>query len=213
MKKIRTISMLQDFLDAEFAWRIKEIADIKFALRASDATRQKTLTRSSVPLLYAHWEGFVKGSSLYYINFVNNQRLRYEQLTSCFIVFGLKKKLNQLSQSKKSHLNIAAVDFLLNELRNQAKLQIDNAIDTEANLSSIVFENIALSIGIDPTPYQTRYNLIDESLLRRRNQIAHGQYLDLEPNDCRTLADDVVNLMRHYKTDLENAATIAAYKR
>ena len=213
MKKIRTISMLQDFLDAEFSWRIKEIADIKFALRESDETRQKTLTRSAVPLLYAHWEGFIKGSSLHYINFVNNQRLRYEQLTSCFIVFGLKKKLNQLPQSKKSRLNIATVDFLLNELSNQAKLQIDDAIDTESNLSSGVFENIALSIGIDPTPYQTRYNFIDESLLRRRNQIAHGQYLDLEPTDCRTLADDVVNLLRHYKTDVENAATVAAYKR
>ena len=205
--------MLQDYLDTEISWRIKEIADLKFALRTSDAIRQKTLTRSAVPLLYAHWEGFIKGSSIGYINFVNNQRLRYEQLASCFIVFGLKKELNQLSHSKKSHLNITAMDFILNELGNRAKLKIDSAIDTESNLSSIVFDNIALSIGIDPTPYETRYHFIDESLLRRRNQIAHGQYLDLEPTDCRTLADDVINLMRHYKTDLQNAATIATYKR
>jgi len=88
-----------------------------------------------------------------------------------------------------------------------------DAIDTESNLSSSVFENIALSIGIDPEPFKAKNNLIDESLLERRNTIAHGEYADLAPNDYRSLADEVIALMRDYKTAIENAAVQDKYLR
>ena len=48
--------------------------------------------------------------------------------------------------------------------------------------------------------------------MNRRNKIAHGEYVDLEAEDFRTLADDVLKMMRDYKTDLENAASLASYK-
>ncbi len=86
MNKIRTLTQLRNFLDREFLWRLKEIADLKSSVRSSSSLRCKTLTRAGVPLLYAHWEGFVKNSSLGYVNFVSSQRLRYEELASCFIV-------------------------------------------------------------------------------------------------------------------------------
>ena len=49
--------------------------------------------------------------------------------------------------------------------------------------------------------------------MRRRNKVAHGDYLDLDPADFRTLADDVLQMMRDYKTDLQNAASLATYRR
>jgi len=167
VNKIRILSQLEDFLDREFSWRLQEIADLRFFARSSARLRRNTIVRAGVPLLYAHWEGFVKNASLAYLNFVSNQRLRYDQLASCFIVFGLKKKLNQLSLSRRSHLNREIVDFLLAELSERAVLKMGDAIDTESNLSSSVFENIALSVGIDPEPFKTKYHLIDESLLER----------------------------------------------
>lgn len=41
MNKLRTLSMLQDYLDAEFSWRLKELADLKLAVRRIDALQKK----------------------------------------------------------------------------------------------------------------------------------------------------------------------------
>ncbi|MDM8552706.1 MAE_28990/MAE_18760 family HEPN-like nuclease [Desulfobacterales bacterium HSG2] len=213
MNKIRTLTQLHDFLNSEFLWRLREIDDLKSSVRSSSSLRRNTLIRAGIPLLYAHWEGFVKNSSLGYINFVNSRRLRYEDIASCFIVFGLKRKLSQLSSSGQSRFNTEIIDFLLEGLSEKAVLQLGNTVDTESDLSSSVFENIALSVGIDPAPFEARYHLMDESLLKRRNIIAHGEYIDLTPDDYRKLADEVIMLMRNYKTEIENAAVLKKYLR
>lgn len=214
MKKIRTLSMLQDFLDAEFSWRLKEVADLKLATRSTRARiSPDTLIRASIPLLYAHWEGFIKNSSIGYVNFVNHQKMKYEELDSCFIVFGMKKKLIELAESKVATSNIAMINFLISDLGNTTKLQLNQVVDTESNLSSKVFENVAVSIGIDPGKYKPKYALIDKSLLERRNGIAHGEYIDIDSKDWRVLADEVLGLMRGYKNDIENAATEQSYIR
>ncbi len=92
MKKIRTRTAFQEFLDEEFAWRLKEIADVKYAIRIAERTSRRAIIRAGVPILYAHWEGFVKAASEALLNFINNQGLAYRSLKPCFIVFGAKKE-------------------------------------------------------------------------------------------------------------------------
>lgn len=213
MKKLSTQSQLQDFLDAELGWRTKEIANMKIAVKQSVFVSENTIVRAAIPLLYAHWEGFVKQAATAYVSYVNNQGLSYSELKTCFIVFGLKKTLHDLTQSKKSETNIAAVEFLRDQLSEKARLKIELAINTESNLSSHVFLNILLSIGINPTAYEARFHLIDDSLLKRRNKIAHGEYLDLNRSDWSNLADEVLQMLRQIKTDIENAMSLSTFKR
>ncbi|MCI2964798.1 MULTISPECIES: MAE_28990/MAE_18760 family HEPN-like nuclease [Shewanella] len=212
MTIIRTIDQLQSTLDKEFAWRLKEIAALKVVVRSSENLNKKTAVRAAIPLLYGHWEGFIKNASTNYLEYVNGQSLRYRELKSCFVVFGVKRKINDLIVSKNSSVSISTLEFLRDELNEKAKLKIESAIRTEFNLSSKVFENIANSIGINTQAYETRYNLIDESLLNRRNHIAHGEYLDVDPDGFRELADEILFLLRSYKTDIENAVSLEEYK-
>ncbi|MDH4394626.1 MAG: MAE_28990/MAE_18760 family HEPN-like nuclease [Limnobacter sp.] len=212
MSKVRTVNQLQEILDNEFSWRIKEIASLKIVVRTSTNLSKSTAVRAAIPLLYGHWEGFIKNASNYYLEFINGQSLKYKELKSCFIVFGVKQKINNLINSKSSDLSISTLEFLRDELNEKAKLKIDSAIRTEFNLSSKVFENIAKSIGLSTRAYEARYNLIDESLLRRRNLIAHGEYLDVDSNGFRELADEILQLLRSYKTDIENAVSLGDYK-
>ncbi len=213
MSKIRTLSDLQNNLDQEHAWRLQEIANLKNVVRSNNGISQKTAVRAAVPLLYAHWEGFIKRSATYYLEFINNQNLRYSQLKTCFVLFGFKGNIHTLSNSNAVNASIATLDFLREELETKAKLKIDSAIKTESNLNSKVFNNIIHSIGLSQSTYEARYNLIDESLLRRRNHIAHGEYLDLSAEELRSLADEVLILLRTFKTDIENAASQACYLR
>jgi MAE_28990/MAE_18760-like HEPN len=59
-QKLRTLSLLQDYLDGELAWRIKELADMKYSVKKAESDRKRTVIRASLALLYAHWEGFIK---------------------------------------------------------------------------------------------------------------------------------------------------------
>lgn len=212
MTKIRTLTQLQEALDAEMSWRIKEISDFRFATKTQSAT-SRTFIRAGVALLYAHWEGFIKSASESYLNFVDSQGHIYKDLKTCFAIFGLKSKLDLLSNSRKSKANIDALDFVFAEMGKPAKLSMSNAIDTEANLTSKVFANIAASLDISVLSYETKFNLIDESLVNRRNKVAHGEYIDLPLADFISLMDDVLQMMRSYKTDIENAASMQGYKR
>lgn len=212
MSKIRTLNQLQDTLDREFSWRLKEIANLKIVVKTSENLSKKTAVRAAIPLLYGHWEGFVKNASTHYLEYVNLQSLKYSQLKSCFVVFGIKRKINELVSSNNSRVSISTIDFLRNELNERANLKIDSAIRTEFNLSSKVFVNIARSIGINTQAYESKYNLIDKSLLNTRNHIAHGEFLDVDSDGFRGLADEIIFLLRSYKTDIENAASSGDYK-
>jgi len=212
MVQARTLDQLQDALDKDMAWRIKEIGAFRVGSK-SNGSERKPFIRAGIALLYAHWEGFVKHASELYLSFVESRGLSYSDLKTCFSVFGLKGKIDTLVEGKKSEPNIAAMDFIFEELGSPAKLKIAAAIRTESNLTSKVFANIARSLDIELDHYETKFNLIDTSLVNRRNKVAHGEFLELGGKEFGQLIDDVIQLMRTYKTDLENAASCEAYKR
>lgn len=212
MPEVRTLNQFQEALDKEMSWRLKEIKVFDVASR-KDGAERRSFIRAGVALVYAHWEGFIKAASEIYLEYVNHKRLTYRDLKTCFAVFGLKSRLKTLVESRQARANIEAFEFISAEMSNIAKLNMSSAINTESNLSSKVFCNIANSLAIDTSPYDTRFNLIDKSLVERRNAIAHGEYLDLSGTEFSTLINEVLLMMRHYKTDLENAASLESYKR
>jgi len=212
MAKIRTLVQLQDLLDQSLGWRLKDISNLKIAAK-SGGISQKTFIRAGIPLVYAHWEGFIKEASIAYLNFVDNQGLTYNELKGCFALFGLKGKLDTLGDSKKTHANLVALEFIISRLGDKSQLQLAHAVNTEANLTSRVFSNIAASLDLSTDAYETKYNLIDESLVYRRNKVAHGEFLDLEMPDFLDLSEEVLNMMRSYKNDVLNAAVSEQYKR
>lgn len=213
MTKLRTLPEFQDALDKSFAWRIREVSYIRTTAMGSQSFAQVALLRAGLPLFYAHWEGFVKQASEIYISYVSAQKIPYHQLSSCFVVFGAKRHLGYLTQSKSATVNIEAVEFLRASEALASILALSTSVNTESNLSSTVFENIATSVGVTLTPYLAYANLIDKTLLDRRNKIAHGEYLELDGDAFASLADDVVKLLRMYKNDIENLASTKAFLR
>lgn len=212
MSKIRTLTDLQDALDKALAWRLKEVAYIKSNARSSKSFAQAALLRAGVPLIYAHWEGFVKGASEAYLEYVANQNLRYEELASCFVVFAAKKHVASLIQSKRASVSIEVVEFFRNSDGKHANISPSSGVSTASNLSSVVFENIATSLGISMDRYVAYANFLDKSLLERRNKIAHGEHLDIDVVAFESLADEVLGLLRMYKTDIENKASMNAFR-
>jgi hypothetical protein len=210
--KIKTLNDLQDQLDREFCWRFKEIVDMKLSLRSTEGSKKATLIRAGIPLLYAHWEGFVKSVAEAYINFVAMKRLNFAELSNSFLALAVRQHIENITTSNRMALQISAIEFLRSRSNEQSGISRETKINTRSNLNSDVFEDIAATLGIDSSKYCLRYNFINSCLIARRNAIAHGKFLDLNLKSYLMLSDNVVELLRWVKTDIENCATTQSFK-
>lgn len=197
--------MLLDHLDQDMAWRIKEIHQFKSAVGQARGSNVEAHIRAGVSMLYAHWEGFIKGSANAYVNYLSYRADSSRSLKPCFIALAMKARLATSSESAKSDVAVEAVSYLLGQLDRPIRLPREDAISAESNLSSKVFVNISGWIGIDYSQYSTRFALIDNVLLKSRNSIAHGQHLTITPPSFHNLVDEVLEMLRWFKTDIENS--------
>ena len=108
MAKIRTIQDLQDALDKELSWRIFELSHLRKALALPGQKEQASLIRASVAMLYAHWEGFIKQSASYYLDYVNRKGLCANNASDPFIYLWLKKVIGEMAESKSPSFGLAA---------------------------------------------------------------------------------------------------------
>jgi hypothetical protein len=211
---VRTIEELSDFLADEFAWRKKELADLRTLVEnhALKESRRNALLRCGITILYAHWEGFIKTSGGAYLQFVSMQRLTYRELSSNFVAVGLRQLLQNAAVSKKSRDHNALVDFFLNRMSERSSLPYKAVIDTESNLSSTVLRDVVERLGLNYSFYETREKLIDEKLLKSRNTIAHGSYLATDLDGYIDLQDEVLGMMELFRNQIENSAITRSYR-
>jgi hypothetical protein len=95
---------------------------------------------------------------------------------------------------------------------NPAKFQRN--VSAESNLNSEVLKNILEEIGLvcEPT-YALKFTLIDGSLLKNRNDIAHGDEVEVDDPTYTQLHGLVVELLNLTTTAIENAAAQKTYLR
>lgn len=213
MSKIKSIYELQDKLDRAFSWRVVEISYLRSVLAKTPERKKSALIRASIPVLYAHWEGFIKQAAKLYLDFVSGQNLKYHELNDSFVAVGLMKELSAHGVKGGKDGSISSVNFFRQKMNCVAVFPKDGVINTKSNLNSEVMNEILSIIGVDKNVYQTKGNFIDESLLARRNSIAHGEYLDLNADSYDGVSNTVVALLRQFKNDIENNASQALYKR
>lgn len=214
MTTIRTLEQLSDSLAADLVWRKKELADLKSLIGTGrmSSSKEKALLRSGITILYAHWEGFVKTAASSYLEYIAMKRLRYSELSSNFVALALKAKLSQANETNKATIFTEAIDFIRSQLEERSSVPYRDVVQTGSNLSSSIFREITCILGLDYSLYETKQVLIDEKLLARRNNIAHGEYLLLDKQDYLELHSQVINMMDTFRNQIENCATCESYR-
>lgn len=212
---IRTTDQLIDKIAEDIVWRRKELTVLKGLVLESrgNLLRSRVLIRGSVALLYAHWEGFVKKSSSYYLEYVASHRLPYKKLAANFVGLTLRSKFFELGASEKISSGNALAEFFCTALDRQSNVPYKNAVDTKSNLSSKVLIDILDTLGLDTSQFGTRLKFIDTNLVNPRNHIAHGEALDMSIEEYLTLHDDVMTLIETYRNEVENASVLRRFER
>ena len=213
--KIRTELDLQNIVDKEMAWRKRELISIKSTVETSRKFAHNTSLRSGIAMVYAHWEGGIKNIATYYLCHVSCQKLKYCELKRNFLSLAIRNELGIFEKTNKATLHNEIVDSVFNKMEEKANLPYENIVKTASNLNSEVFKEIMALIGLSDEQYSSSYNLIDEVLLKQRNQIAHGDRLDIINLDKERFIEiygKILELLELFSTQVMNSAAIKDYR-
>ncbi len=209
--RIKTTNELFDKLANEIQWRKKELVDYKFIVENNrSSTRVTPLIRGGIALGYAHWEGFIKMSSSYYINYISTIKIPLDEVEINFLALSYMKRINKGNNISDC---ILLIEELLNGSQKPCKIYDKDIIETKSNLKFHVLKNILTSLGLDQSHFQAKENFLDKKLVDIRNDIAHGTYRDLSYEDFQIVHSNIIPLLEYYKTLIENSATLKSYRK
>lgn len=203
---------LSDQFDSDISWRIKELSDLKAAVRAAPTGSKAVLLRALVAILYAHWEGHVRFCTTKYFHFVTLRKFQFSQVHQQFYVNSFLAKLDGFFMSRAGLSE--RCNFIDDVLRSKERRfsRIDAAlIDTKSNLNSNVLADICKICGISFSLFESEVEFIDLVVLKRRNSIAHGEEQYVDEKEMDALVDRMLTLMRTFRNELENHVYTKAY--
>ncbi|MBS1551663.1 MAG: hypothetical protein JST15_06315 [Bacteroidetes bacterium] len=203
-KKNRNISELQNSIDTDFILRRSELNTLKILVDKNlNKPEGKLFAKNLIVFLYAHWEGFIKYSSECYIQFISHQNLKYKDLQYGLLAICHLQKMNEYFESKVA-LKVLALEELFTNMDNKAIIPNNYSIATYSNLNVETLQEICLIIGLNADKYSLKKGIIDEKLLRVRNEIVHGAINQISPDDSIETFDLVFPIMEEFKNDIQN---------
>lgn len=212
MSKPYTADDFSSLVTADRTWRIREISDLKTAIRRADQNLGKVLLRALVTISYAHWEGHVRNSAKLYLIHVALRKHPYTSLNSQFLKNYFLPRLTALSKSKgsiESRFNF--LDEILTSSNKQFSRVNDDLINTKSNLNSEVLREICLVCDISYQEFIEHEAFIDAMLLKRRNAIAHGEDTFIAKDDLDEVTNTTIALMRMFGDALDNQVQLKTY--
>lgn len=205
MTKPYTEQDLSDLFDEDLIWRRKELSDMKSAVRAADAAAKPVLLRAMITMSYAHWEGYVRTCANRYFEHLTIRRRPYSDLERQIYVNTFLVRIDALHQGRASlEARCKLINDILDGTTGTFNYVHPSLIDTKSNLNTDVIKEICVICSVDSAHFETERMFLDQFLLKRRNAIAHGQQEFIQEAGMNDLVADILSLMQHFRTLLEN---------
>lgn len=200
-----------DNLIRDFNWRLKELSDLKLVSEDRDPIRQRGRKRALLVMCYAHWEGHAKYCAEQFIEYVTIRRFRFTEVVDHFYQVRFANLIAKGGQIPLVERMSLVKDIV--EGRNDRLSHIpDGLVNTKSNLNSEVLKDICLVCGIPSLQFDHDMEFLDKFLLRRRNDVAHGQAVFVDSIDPVELVDRTTGLMRSFRDALDNSVAESSYK-
>lgn len=180
-------------------WRDGEFAKFKVnALEIEDSL----WFRMCVPMIYAHWEGYVSSSLKILIDHLNKLNLTPSDISSKLVVIGLGDTYKTLSGKQSFEQRIKFTNNF-KELFEKV-IKFNKKVDTKSNLRSSVLEELCTMFDFDYSKFKDCTSVIDR-LVNVRNSIAHGEnsYV-LTADNIQLYIDNVNTAMDLFLNEINN---------
>jgi len=213
--EIQTLEELLQYIDGDLSWRKRELTAIKLLIdntSGSDERLQINLRIGAV-MLYAHWEGFIKNSGNYYINYLSHLPLTYVELSDGIVTLSLRGEIKNCSESNKVTIHYKIVNKLINQLNSEAKIPFKDIVSPTDILDYALFYEILFTLGLNSEYFELKQQLIDRELIRNRNDVAHGRQTSLGMDDFYTLYSHLIPMLEKFKLLIVDSAIREQYKK
>jgi hypothetical protein len=192
----------------DFDWRFDEVRRFQYLVDSQESTlKSDELRKSLVLVLYAHFEGFCVFSLEHYLAAINRAKLSC-RISSPAVVAGAWELLfkamqhgdekcevfrNSLPHDEGLHRHWRRRHFIeeLDRLLDLPVTLPEKVIDTESNLKPSVLKRNLFLLGLDYQFVEPHADDI-QNLLKRRNNIAHGDQRRGVPKSEYKEFDDAV---------------------
>lgn len=208
--KIRSSLEFEDYVSSEYAWRRKELTNISNVARGGRKGMQETLFRSAIPIIYAHWEGFVKHVSVAKMKYLISQKIQYCDLHPCFHVYAILDANEGQLPAKRFEAWVDITSGKINLAQPLSASSI-NFIDAKSNLNSEVLREISVKVGVNYKIFELKANWIDETLIDHRNRICHGERAPISEKEFDNLYQETTDLIDLYKNEILNSVYQKTY--
>ncbi|MCJ2129411.1 MAE_28990/MAE_18760 family HEPN-like nuclease [Methylobacterium sp. E-045] len=162
---------------------------------------EQTAAIMALPVLYAHWEGFVKETVSQYIEYIEMQRLHPRTTHPTIFSFAMRKRLKALIDSGSIERMTNFASWIVGTAVEPLRFA-DKKVVTGGNLSYNNLKELCDSLKIDVVHIESDRKKID-ALVNRRNNIAHtGRPPRLDKNDVADDASLVIGLIEKFEVIL-----------
>ncbi|KCZ71931.1 hypothetical protein ANME2D_01987 [Candidatus Methanoperedens nitroreducens] len=210
--KIQNVEVLANYLDSDLGWRKKELTFIVSSMSSTNKRNIDIHLRIGIAILYAHWEGYIKNAGTYYVIYIKQLGLRYDELRENFIALALRNTFCTCLETNKTSTHTKLVNILVNNLSTIANIPYYDVIDTQSNLRWKVFKEILDTLGLEDSFYITKDKQINK-LVDNRNDVAHGQRVYFDEDEFLNLYNEVTNMLDCFKEQIIQAASEETFKR
>ena len=158
-------------------WRDGEFANFKINSTGVD---ENLWYRMCIPMIYAHWEGYVVDSLKTLIGYLNGLNLDPNRVQTYLVVVGMGDTYKKLS-GKQSFEQRVEFTNVFSELYRE-NMKFARKINTKSNLKSSVLKELCDMFGFRFDKFNDFTSDIDR-LINIRNSIAHGENSFLPDQD------------------------------
>ena len=201
------INQILDEILENISWRLEEVRQYDSIINSLTSIDNESydmqvslLLRSAIPMVYAHWEGFVVSTLNKLFTYLNSLELGSIQYCHNYLTTAYEQSLQSLVDSKNFDKRKKHLINLYNNFSTQVKF--NKKIDTKSNLTFSVLQEICLKVNLDDTKFN-EYKIELDKLVNIRNSIAHG---DVQSNIFTEFKDieQYIDLLEALMLDFNN---------
>jgi hypothetical protein len=202
-----------EYVDAELSWRIRELSDVKQAAREGHPSYRPALRKAALPLVYAHWEGYIKFVAESYLRYVAARKLRLSRLSTELHSAALHSFFERHFGSKPGFSERPHIASQIVSIQQMIfKAVPKDCVNTGSNLSSSRTAEICSLIGIKFEDLGIEADWLDKQLLDKRNHIAHGAEKSVTEDELNGAIARVIEGMRSMKIMAETLVSNESFR-
>jgi len=160
--------LIEEIVDCN-NWRDGDFAKFKTGLLQAD---EQFWCRMCVPMIYAHWEGFVVSSIKEILKHLNELKLKPENVPTHLVVHCLGDSYKSLSGKQNFQQRVKFTEKFSETMKSTMEFQ--TKVESKSNLNSKVLKNLCEIFDFNYAKFSDVLPDIDR-LVNVRNSIAHGE--------------------------------------